>query len=127
MMMSTIESATGWRAPFHALARLANRALPPSLLLLVARLGIPSFVVSLAYFLGLQGAMLLIIGEGGTIPIRNEQILAIMNKNMPVALGWLFAIIVIGGFAAATFWAIRTRRRAGLQTPAMSLGAHSSR
>ena len=43
--------------------------------LLVARLGIPSFVVSLAYFLGLQGAMLLIIGEGGTIPIRNDAIL----------------------------------------------------
>ena len=88
---------------------------------LVARLGIPSFVVSLAYFLGLQGAMLLIIGEGGTIAIRNTQILAIMNKNMPVALGWLLALLIIGGFAAATFWSIRTRRRAGLQTPALSV------
>jgi D-xylose transport system permease protein len=38
---------------------------------LVARLGIPSFVVTLAFFLALQGAMLLIIGEGGTIPIRD--------------------------------------------------------
>ena len=28
--------------------------------------------MTLAFFLGLQGAMLLIIGEGGTIPIRNE-------------------------------------------------------
>src|SRR3954452_20454338 len=91
--------------------------------LLVARLGIPSFVVSLAYFLGLQGAMLLIIGEGGTIPIRSTQILAVMNKNMPVALGWLLALIIIGGFAGATFWSIRTRRRAGLQTPAISVWA----
>jgi D-xylose transport system permease protein len=40
-----------------------------SITVLVARLGIPSFVVSLAFFLGLQGAMLLIIGEGGTIRI----------------------------------------------------------
>ncbi len=40
---------------------------------------------------------------------------------MPVALGWLLAVIVIGGFAAATFWAIQTRRKAGLQTPAMSV------
>ena len=46
-----------------------------------------SFVVSLAFFLGLQGAMLLIIGEGGTIPIRNEAILTVMNKNMPVGAG----------------------------------------
>ena len=35
---------------------------------LVARLGIPSFVVTLAMFLALQGVMLLVIGEGGTIP-----------------------------------------------------------
>ncbi len=40
--------------------------------LLVARLGIPSFVVTLAAFLALQGVMLLLIGEGGTIPYRNE-------------------------------------------------------
>ncbi len=46
-------------------------------------------MVSLAFFLGLQGAMLLIIGEAGTIPIRNEAILKIMNQNMSVALGWL--------------------------------------
>ena len=111
-----------WAWPLSVLAALATGvAIGLAIALLVARLGIPSFVVSLAYFLGLQGAMLLIIGEGGTIPIRNEQILAVMNKNMPVALGWLFALIVIGGFAAATFWSIRTRRRAGLQTPAMSV------
>jgi putative oxidoreductase len=33
---------TGWRSPFSALATLAGRALPSSLLLLVARLGIAS-------------------------------------------------------------------------------------
>ena len=38
--------------------------------LLVARLGIPSFVVTLAAFLGLQGVLLKLIGEGGTISIR---------------------------------------------------------
>ena len=51
------------------------------------------------------------------------QILTIMNKNMPVALGWALAIIVIGGFAAATFYSIRSRKRAGLPTPAMSVWA----
>jgi len=79
----------GWAWPLSVLAALATGvAIGFTIALLVARLGIPSFVVSLAYFLGLQGAMLLIIGEGGTIPIRNEQILAIMNKNMPIWLGW---------------------------------------
>ena len=26
-----------------------------------------------------------------------------MNKNMPVALGWLFALLVIAGFAASSY------------------------
>jgi D-xylose transport system permease protein len=112
----------GWAWPLSVVvALLAGAAIGLTIALLVARLGIPSFVVSLAFFLGLQGAILLIIGEGGTIPIRDDAILTIMNKNMPVGLGWLFAIIVIAGFAAATFWSIRTRKRAGLPTMAMSV------
>src|SRR3954462_15209306 len=113
-----------WNWVLSVLAALVTGvAIGFTMSVLVARLGIPSFVVSLAYFLGLQGAMLLIIGEGGTIPIRNEQVLAVMNKNMPVALGWLLALIIIAGFAGATFWSIQTRRRAGLQTPALSVWA----
>src|SRR4051812_23268812 len=112
----------GWVWPLSVLAALAvGVAIGFTIAVLVARLGIPSFVVSLAFFLGLQGAMLLIIGEGGTIPIRNEAILKIMNENMPVALGWLFALIVIGGFAGATFLGIRGRRKAGLPAMAMTV------
>ena len=78
----------GWAWPLSVLAALATGvAIGFTIALLVARLGIPSFVVSLAFFLGLQGAMLLIIGEGGTIPIRNEAILTVMNKNMSVGAG----------------------------------------
>jgi D-xylose transport system permease protein len=112
----------GWKWPLSVLAALATGVvIGLTIALLVARLGIPSFVVSLAFFLGLQGAMLLIIGEGGTIPIRNDAILGIMNNNMPVALGWLFALIVIGGFAGSTMLAIQRRRRAGLPAQAMSV------
>jgi D-xylose transport system permease protein len=114
----------GWAWPLSVVvALLSGVAIGLAIALLVARLGIPSFVVSLAFFLGLQGAILLIIGEGGTIPIRNDAILTIMNKNMSVALGWLFAIIVIGGFAGATYWSIMTRKRAGLPTMAISVWA----
>lgn len=82
--------------------------------LLVARLNIPSFVVTLASFLGLQGILLLVIGEGGTISITSSTILAIMNNNLPPALGWaLFAVIVLG-FAGNLLWTASARRRAGL-------------
>lgn len=91
--------------------------------LLVARLGIPSFVVTLAMFLALQGAMLLIIGEGGTIPIRDDAILVIMNGNMPVVLGWVLAVVVIGGFAIINLLSINRRRKAGLTAESMSVWA----
>jgi D-xylose transport system permease protein len=114
----------GWAWPLSVVVSLLSGiAIGLTIALLVARLGIPSFVVSLAYFLGLQGAMLLIIGEGGTIPIRDDAILSVMNKNMPVALGWLFAVLVIAGFALVSFLAIRRRRSAELPTTAMSVWA----
>jgi D-xylose transport system permease protein len=82
--------------------------------LLVSRLGIPSFVVTLAAFLGLQGVTLVIIGEGGTIAFRDPTILALMNKNMPVWLGWVLWVLLIGGFSLLTFRRSVTRRAAGL-------------
>src|SRR3954466_10079108 len=114
----------GWAWPLAILVALAaGVAIGWTIALLVARLGIPSFVVSLAYFLGLQGAMLLIIGEGGTIPIRSNAVLDVMNKNMPVGIGWRCAALVIAGFAAATYLAILRRRRAELPTQALSVWA----
>jgi D-xylose transport system permease protein len=91
--------------------------------MLVARLGIPSFVVTLAMFLALQGAMLLIIGEGGTIPIRSEAILVVMNGNMSVIAGWILAVVIVAGFGLSTLLSIRRRRKAGLPAEAMSVWA----
>jgi len=112
----------GWSwIPSVLLALFTGVLIGLAIALLVARLGIPSFVVTLAFFLALQGLLLLIIGEGGTVPIRNDAVLTLMNKNMPVALGWLFALIVIGGYAATNLLAIRKRKKAGLPTQAMSV------
>ena len=114
----------GWPWPLSVLAALATGvAIGFAIAVLVARLGIPSFVVTLAFFLALQGAMLLIIGEGGTIPIRDDAVLSVMNDNMPVALGWLFAIIVVAGIAGAGLLRIRSRKKEGLPTQAMSVWA----
>jgi D-xylose transport system permease protein len=123
-VLATTLTERGWAWPLALLACLITGFLIGfAIALLVARLGIPSFVVTLAFFLALQGAMLLIIGEGGTIPIRDDAILSVMNKNMPVALGWLLALIIIGGFAAATYMRIRNRKKEGLPAEAMSVWA----
>ena len=123
-ILATTLTERGWAWPLSLLAALATGvAIGFAIALLVARLGIPSFVVTLAFFLGLQGAMLLIIGEGGTIPIRDDAILSVMNDNMPVALGWLFGLLVVGGFAAATLMRIRARKKEGLPAEVMSVWA----
>jgi D-xylose transport system permease protein len=67
---------------------------------LVAVLGIPSFVVTLAFFLGLQGISLWLIGEGGTVPIRDDVILAFANKNLPLAAGWIVCWVCVIAYAA---------------------------
>lgn len=88
---------------------------------LVARLGIPSFVVTLAMFLALQGVMLLIIGEGGTIRLRSDVLLAIMNQNMPLWAGWVMWAVVVVGYALVSWRAISGRRKAGLRATATSV------
>lgn len=84
--------------------------------LLVSRVGIPSFVVTLAGFLALQGLLLKIIGEGGTIRIQSETVLAIMSKNLPVWLGWAMYVGLVATYAAVTFRQLATRRARGLVT-----------
>jgi D-xylose transport system permease protein len=123
-ILATTLTERGWAWPLALLAALAaGVVIGFAIALLVARLGIPSFVVTLAFFLGLQGAMLLIIGEGGTIPIRDDAILSVMNENMPVVLGWLFGLIVIAGFAGAGLMRIRSRKKEGLPAEVMSVWA----
>jgi D-xylose transport system permease protein len=82
--------------------------------LLVARLGIPSFVVTLAAFLGLQGVLLQLIGEGGSIPVRDSRLLALNNDTLPVWLGWALYAAVVAGYAFASLRRAQQRRADGL-------------
>jgi D-xylose transport system permease protein len=86
--------------------------------LLVARLGIPSFVVTLAAFLGLQGVLLKLIGEGGTVPVRDPVLLAVNNSNMPVWLGWALYATVVGLYAFSAIRRAASRRAGGLEADA---------
>ncbi|HEV7653395.1 MAG TPA: ABC transporter permease [Mycobacteriales bacterium] len=89
--------------------------------LLVARLGVPSFVVTLAFFLGLQGVLLKTIGEGGTIPIRDSKLLAINNNTMPVWLGWTLYVVIIALYAAVSLRRAASRRAGGLLSEGVSV------
>ncbi|WP_068144594.1 sugar ABC transporter permease [Rhodococcoides corynebacterioides] len=66
---------------------------------LVSRVGIPSFVVTLALFLAWGGVVLQLIGEGGTLGISDNPVLfAVANRSLPVWASWVLFVVVVGGF-----------------------------
>ncbi len=81
---------------------------------LVSRLGIPSFVVTLAAFLAFQGVLLLLAGEGGTIPIADKTILAVENSNMTPMQGWILWAVSSAAYVLGGLSRINSRRKAGL-------------
>ncbi|MGC9538555.1 sugar ABC transporter permease [Streptomyces sp. UG1] len=83
---------------------------------LVAKVGIPSFVVTLAAFLGFQGIVLMLLKEGTNISIRDETILAVANDNLSPALGWVLLAVSVAAYAAIQFRQNRNRGRRGLAT-----------
>ena len=81
---------------------------------LVSRLGIPSFVVTLAAFLAFQGILLLLAGEGGTIPIADKTILAVENSNLTPTQGWILWAVTSALYVVSGLNRINSRRKAGL-------------
>jgi D-xylose transport system permease protein len=89
--------------------------------LLVSKVGIPSFVVTLAAFLAFQGVALLFLSGGTNITIFDSTILAIENKNMPVWLGWVLLAACVAGYAGILLMRMRDRGKRGLTTDPLSL------
>jgi D-xylose transport system permease protein len=83
---------------------------------LVSRLGIPSFVVTLAAFLMFQGLLLLLAGEGGTIRIEDPTILAVQNNNLSPLLSWVLFLAVSAIYVLVGLAKINSRRKAGLKS-----------
>ena len=81
---------------------------------LVSRLGITSFVVTLAAFLAFQGILLLLAGEGGTIPIADETILAVQNNNLTPMQGWILWAGASSLYVLSGLRRINSRHKAGL-------------
>jgi D-xylose transport system permease protein len=88
---------------------------------LVARIGIPSFVVTLAAFLGFQGLLLLLAGEGGTIRIEDPAILAVENNNLSPTVSWTFFVVIAVLYVLTGLNRINTRRKMGLKAELLKL------
>jgi D-xylose transport system permease protein len=80
----------------------------------VAKVGVPSFVVTLGLFLGFQGLQLALLGDGGLYRLEVPELNAIMNNNMPAIGGWLMIAIFLALTAMLNLYDRRRRAKAGL-------------
>ena len=88
---------------------------------LVSKIGIPSFVVTLAAFLGFQGLLLVLLGGGTNISTRNEFFNSLNNDNLSVTWSWILAILAVVGYAAAQLNRVRSRAKRNLVTDPMGI------
>jgi D-xylose transport system permease protein len=80
----------------------------------VAKLGVPSFVVTLAGLLGWGGVVLQIIGSSGTIVVQNKFINGLANDYVKHWLAWVLEIAAVGLYVLQQLATIYRRRQAGL-------------
>ena len=94
---------------------------------LCAKVRIPSFVVTLALFLGFQGVNLLIVNNGpgqtGNVTITDSFIDKIYNGQMAIWAGWVIGIALVVGYAAVKVLGQAKRSRAGLPAEPISVVA----
>ncbi|WP_433205409.1 sugar ABC transporter permease [Dactylosporangium sp. CS-047395] len=106
----------GWPPLLAVAAALAGAALIGLLHgWMFTKLGMPSFVVTLAGLIGWQGLMLFLLGRGGTINLPFEGLLAGLSDTwLPPWAGWLLAALVVAGWTAGSVVNRRLRRAADL-------------
>jgi D-xylose transport system permease protein len=80
----------------------------------VSRIGVPSFVVTLAGLLGWNGVVLQVIGSKGTIVIQDKLVIGLANDNLSSTLSWIVAIVGIAGYLGVQLATAYRRRQAGL-------------
>lgn len=87
----------------------------------VAKIRVPSFVVTLGFFLGFQGLQLIMLGDGGIYRVDIPAIQAIMNSNMPEWAGWSMLVVMVVGSFLIALWDRSRRMRTGLATRPISM------
>ena len=94
---------------------------------LVARLKIPSFVVSLGGFLLFSGILVIVLGgANGSLSVSssvpNQRVIYNMVQGVIVpVVGWIALAVVVGTAGAALWLRAAARRRHGLVAPPVSL------
>lgn len=124
-VMAVLVAKIGWPGPLAVLAGLvAGAAIGLLQGAWFAKIHVPSFVVTLAGYLGWQGALLYVLGSTGTVNLNDPFVVGLANKLMPLWFGWTLASAVLVVFAWRTLADWSRRRKFGLNVASgVSIGA----
>ncbi len=89
--------------------------------LIITKIGIPSFVVTLAGLIAWNGVVLLLIGSRGTIVLQDDFMIGLANDFLPEATSWILWVVAVLIYAAIQLNEVRVRRRAELDHDPISL------
>jgi D-xylose transport system permease protein len=92
--------------------------------LIITKLGIPSFITTLAGFLVWSGVVLLLTTEyssSGTIRLQDDTLNGIANNFFSDAVGWLLGGVVIVAYAATQLRAMWARQTRGLDAKPLAI------
>jgi D-xylose transport system permease protein len=81
---------------------------------IITKVGIPSFVVTLAGLLGWNGVVLLLIGSRGTVVLQDDFVIGFANDFVAKGAAWVLMLLAVGAYAAVQLWGLRKRTAAGL-------------
>jgi D-xylose transport system permease protein len=122
VMSELVKPTVGWPWWTAILAALVVCALIGLLQgSLITRIGLPSFVVTLAGLLFWQGVMLYILGDGGSILIQDDIINDIGSGTLTKVGGWVVMLLVVAGYGVRTWRRDAHRRDAGVGGPPQEL------
>ncbi|MEA2156098.1 MAG: D-xylose transport system permease protein [Solirubrobacteraceae bacterium] len=82
--------------------------------IVITKVGIPSFVVTLAGLLAWNGVVLLLIGSRGTVVLQDNFVIGFANDFLPKTSAWLLMLVAVAGYAAVQVFGLRKRMSAGL-------------
>ncbi|MGZ4497940.1 MAG: sugar ABC transporter permease, partial [Nocardioides sp.] len=90
---------------------------------LYTRVGVPSFVFSLAGLLSFQGLLLYVLGKNGTINLPSDGFLVQWTRFKFVGhtMSYVLVAVITLLFLGAQLWGSASRKRAGLSTPWLPL------
>jgi D-xylose transport system permease protein len=113
-VLNVNHGVAGWLAILIGLA--AGAAIGALQGFWVTRFRIPAFVVTLAGLLAWTGALLLVLGDTGTVNLTDPTIVGLANTFYMPLDAWLLALLVAAAYAATKLLERRRRVAAGLPT-----------